>query len=65
MKKFFTLIAGMLIVSSGAFAQTKWTNLVINGDMEGTQDPIVDTGSLVESIYLKEKINKREKRPFP
>lgn len=40
MKKFFTLIAGMLLVSSGAFAQTKWTNLVINGDMEGTQDPL-------------------------
>ena len=39
MKKFFTLIAGMLLVSSGAFAQTKWTNVTPNGDFEGTQDP--------------------------
>ena len=37
MKKLFTLIAGMLFVSSGAFAQLKWTNLVTNGDMEGEQ----------------------------
>ena len=35
MKKFFTLIAGMLLVSSGAFAQPKWTNVVANGSMEG------------------------------
>ncbi|UKK54096.1 hypothetical protein [Prevotella sp. E2-28] len=39
MKNFFTLIAGMLLVSSGAFAQTKWTNVTPNGDFEGTQDP--------------------------
>lgn len=37
MKKLFTLIAGMLLVSSGAFAQLKWTNLVTNGNMEGEQ----------------------------
>ena len=37
MKKLFTLIAGMLLVSSGAFAQVRWTNLVTNGDMEGEQ----------------------------
>ena len=31
-----------------------------NAFMEGTQDPIVDTGSLVESIYLKEKVTYKE-----
>ena len=40
MKKFFTLIAGMLLVSSGAFAQTKWTNVTPNGNFEGEQDPL-------------------------
>ena len=35
MKKVFTLIAGMLLVSSLASAQKKWTNIVVNGDMEG------------------------------
>lgn len=39
MKNFFTLIAGMLLATSGAFAQTKWTNVTPNGDFEGTQDP--------------------------
>ena len=34
MKKVFTLIAGMLLVSSLASAQKKWTNIVPNGDME-------------------------------
>lgn len=38
MKKLFTLIAGMLFVGSGAFAQEKWTDLVVNGNMEGAQD---------------------------
>lgn len=40
MKKFFTLIAGMLLISSGAFAQAKWTNVIVNGDMEGAADPL-------------------------
>ena len=31
-----------------------------NSFMEGTQTPIVDTGSLVESIYLKENITYKE-----
>lgn len=35
MKKVFTLIAGMLLVSSLTFAQKKWTNVVVHGDMEG------------------------------
>lgn len=35
MKKVFTLIAGMLIVCGSITAQTKWTNLVVNGNMEG------------------------------
>lgn len=38
MKRLFTLIAGLLLVSSGAFAQERWTNLVVNGNMEGAQD---------------------------
>ena len=38
MKKIFTLIAATLL-SSGAFAQQEWQNLVVNGDMEGEQDP--------------------------
>lgn len=40
MKKIFTLVAGMLLVGSGAFAQAKWTNVVVNGDMEGAADPL-------------------------
>ena len=39
MKKFFTLVAGMLLVASGSFAQEKWKDLVVNGNMEGQQDP--------------------------
>ena len=35
MKKVFTLIAGMLIVCGSITAQKKWTNLVVNGNMEG------------------------------
>lgn len=31
-----------------------------NAFMEGTQSPIVDTGSLVESIYLKENVTYKE-----
>jgi len=38
MKKIFTLIAAALL-SSGAFAQSEWQNLVVNGNMEGEQDP--------------------------
>ena len=36
MKKFFTLIAGMLLIGSSAFAQSRWTNIlpVNTGDME-------------------------------
>ncbi|MBR2235961.1 MAG: hypothetical protein IJ892_13015 [Prevotella sp.] len=40
MKKFFTLIAAAML-SSGAFAQNyEWQNLVVNGNMEGAQDPM-------------------------
>ena len=38
MKKFFTLVAAALL-SSGAFAQGEWQDLVVNGNMEGAQDP--------------------------
>lgn len=31
-----------------------------NSFMEGTQNPIIDTGSLIESIYLKEKVTYKE-----
>ena len=31
-----------------------------NAFMEGTQDPIVDTGSIVESIYLKEAVTYKD-----
>ncbi|MCR5159694.1 MAG: hypothetical protein K6D37_11310 [Prevotella sp.] len=37
MKKFFTLIAAVLL-SSGAFAQKEFVDLVVNGNMEGEQD---------------------------
>lgn len=39
MKKVFTLFASLLLASSGALAQDKWTDLVVNGDMEGEQNP--------------------------
>ena len=39
MKKFFTLIAAAML-SSGAFAQSPWVNLVTHGDMEGAADPM-------------------------
>ena len=39
MKKFFTLIAAAML-STGAFAQTEWQNLVVNGNMEGAADPM-------------------------
>ena len=39
MKKFFTLFVAVLL-SSGAFAQSSWKDLVINGDMEGAADPL-------------------------
>ena len=39
MKKLFTLFAAVLL-SSGAFAQSEWQNLVVNGNMEGEQDPM-------------------------
>lgn len=39
MKKLFTLIAGLLLVSSGAFAQLRWMNIATNSDMEGEADP--------------------------
>ena len=38
MKKLFTLIAGLLLTGSGAFAQSEWVDLVVNGNMEGEQD---------------------------
>lgn len=34
MKKIFTLVAGMLLASSSAFAQAKWTSVINNGDFE-------------------------------
>ena len=37
MKRIFTFIAGMLLVSSGAFAQKMWENKVTNSNMEGEQ----------------------------
>lgn len=40
MKRFFTLIAGLLLVSSGAFAQEKWKTINTNPNMEGEQDPL-------------------------
>ena len=40
MKRLFTLVAGMLLVGSTALAQEKWTDLVVNGDMEGAADPL-------------------------
>lgn len=40
MKKFFTLIAGLLLTSGSVFGQAKYENWVINGDMEGAQDPL-------------------------
>lgn len=39
MKKFLTLFAAVLMASS-AFGQNKWTDLVVNGNMEGEQDPM-------------------------
>ena len=39
MKKFFTLFVAVLL-SSGAFAQSDWKDLVVNGDMEGAADPL-------------------------
>ena len=35
MKKLFTLIAGMLLVSGTAFGQAKWESVITNGDLEG------------------------------
>ena len=34
MKKFFTLSAGLLLASSAAFGQAKWTSVINNGDFE-------------------------------
>lgn len=39
MKKIFTIMAALLLVSTGAFAQKRWTNLVVNGSMEAELDP--------------------------
>lgn len=39
MKKIFTLMALLLLVSSGAFAQKRWTNIIENGNMESPVDP--------------------------
>ena len=35
MKKLFTLLVGALFAGS-AFGQTNWTNVIVNGDLEGT-----------------------------
>ena len=40
MKRLFTLFAGMLLVSSAAFAQVRWTSVIVNGNMEGAADPM-------------------------
>ena len=40
MKKVLLLIASALLVCSGANAQNKWTNVIVNGDLEGEQDPM-------------------------
>lgn len=34
MKKFFTLLSSILLLSISAFAQKQWTNYVVNGDFE-------------------------------
>ena len=39
MKKFFTLIAALLLTSGSVFAQAKYENKVVNGDLEGEADP--------------------------
>lgn len=39
MKKFFTLIAGLLLTSGSMFGQAKYENRVVNGDLEGEADP--------------------------
>lgn len=39
MKKIFTIMAALLLVSTGAFGQKRWTNLVVNSGMEGELDP--------------------------
>lgn len=54
MRKIFTLIAGMLLVSSGAFAQKKWTNTVVKGDMEGEMPAYVTLGEMEEAGVLIE-----------
>ena len=35
MKKLFTLLVGALMAGN-AFGQTNWTNVIVNGDFEGT-----------------------------
>ena len=40
MKKIFTLLAVMLFVCGSVSAQKKWTSVIVNGDMEGAQDPM-------------------------
>ena len=39
MKKIFTFFAAVLL-SCNAFAQSDWKDLVVNGNMEGAQDPL-------------------------
>ena len=54
MRKIFTLAAGMLFVCGSISAQKKWTNMVVNGDMEGevpsytTLDEMEEGGVLIE-----------------
>ena len=40
MKKFFTLVAGLLLVCGAANAQKEWTSVIVNGNMEGEADPM-------------------------
>lgn len=39
MKRFLLLAASALLIGSSAFAQKKWTNVIVNGDAESAQDP--------------------------
>ena len=39
MKKIFTLFVAALL-SGNVFAQSDWKDLVVNGNMEGAQDPM-------------------------
>ena len=52
MKKLFTLLVGALLGGS-AFAQTTWTNVVVNGDFEGTV-PAYEQWGTAEGEYAED-----------